>query len=49
MYYHTVLDLGDDMQHEDRCHHIHHRCRLFRLDYFFAGSAVFAASLIAGA
>jgi hypothetical protein len=45
-----VLDLDDDMQHEDQCHHIHHcRRRLFRLDYFFAGSAVFVSTLAAGA
>jgi hypothetical protein len=48
--HHMALDLDDDMQHEDRCHHIHHRRRhLFQMDYFFAGSAVFAASLVAGA
>jgi hypothetical protein len=45
-----VLDLDDDMQHEDQCHHIHHRRRhLVCLDYFFAGSAVFASTLAAGA
>jgi hypothetical protein len=45
-----VSDSGDDMQHEDQCHHIHYRRRrLFRLDYFFAGSAVFASTLAAGA
>jgi len=45
-----VLDLDDDMQHENQCHHIHHRRRrLFQMDYFFAGSVVFAASLVAGA
>jgi hypothetical protein len=45
-----VLELDDDMQHENRCHHIHHcRRRLFRLDYFFAGSAVFVSTLVAGA
>jgi hypothetical protein len=44
-----VLDLDDDMRLEDRCHHIHHRRRhLFRMDYFFAGSAVFASTLVAG-
>lgn len=38
------------MQHEDQCHHIHYRRRrLFRLDYFFAGSAVFVSTLAAGA
>jgi hypothetical protein len=38
------------MQHEDQCRHIHHcRRRLFRLDYFFAGSAVFVSTLAAGA
>jgi hypothetical protein len=45
-----VLDLGDDMQHEDQSRHTHYRrCRLFRLDYFFADSAVFASTLAAGA
>jgi len=45
-----VLELDDDMQHENRCHHIHHRRRhLVCLDYFFAGSAVFASTLAAGA
>jgi hypothetical protein len=45
-----VLDLGDDMQHEDQSRHIHYRrCRLFRLDYFFVDSAVFALTLAAGA
>jgi hypothetical protein len=44
-----VLDLDDDMQHGDRCHHIHYRRRrLFRLDYFFAGSAVFVSTLAEG-
>jgi hypothetical protein len=37
------------MQHEDQCHHIHCRHRLVRMDYFFAGSAVFASTLAAGA
>jgi hypothetical protein len=38
------------MQHEDQCRHIHHRRRhLFRLDYFFAGSAVFVSTLATGA
>jgi hypothetical protein len=45
-----VLDLADDMQHEDQCHHIHYRRRrLLRLDYFFAGSVVFVSTLAAGA
>jgi len=45
-----ILESGDDMQHEDRGHHIHHRHhRLFQMDYFFAGSAVFAAAGTAGA
>jgi hypothetical protein len=45
-----VLDLDDDMQHEALCRHIHHRRRrLFRLDYFFAGSAVFVSTLATGA
>jgi len=45
-----VLELDDDMQHEDRCHYIHHRrCPLGQMDYFFAGSAVFASTLAAGA
>jgi hypothetical protein len=45
-----ALDWGDDTPHEDQCRHIHHRrCRLFRQDYFFAGSAVFVSTLAAGA
>jgi hypothetical protein len=45
-----VLNLDDDMQHEDQCHHNQHRRRhLLRLDYFFAGSAVFASTLAVGA
>ena len=45
-----ALDLDDDMQHEDQFRHIHHHHhRLFQMDYFFAGSAVFAVSLVAGA
>lgn len=48
--HHTFLDWDDDMQYESLYHHIHHRhCRLFRLDYFFAGSAVFASTLVVGA
>jgi hypothetical protein len=46
-----VSDSGDDMQSEDlenlRVHHRHRH--LIQMDYFFAGSAVFAVSLAAGA
>jgi len=49
-YHRTFLDWDDDMQHENQHHHIHHRhCRLFRLDYFLAGSAAFVAVGAAGA
>jgi hypothetical protein len=38
------------MPHEDQYRYIHHRRRrLFRLDYFFAGSVVFVSTLAAGA
>jgi hypothetical protein len=49
-HHHIILELDDDMQHEDRCHHTHYRrCPLVCLDYFFAGSAVFVSTLAAGA
>jgi len=46
-----VSDSGDDMQSEDlESLRVHHRHRhLIQMDYFFAGSAVFASTLAAGA
>jgi hypothetical protein len=50
IYHHKVLDLDDDKQLGDLENHTshHYRHHLFQMNYFFAGSVVFAASLVVG-